>query len=180
MKYLSALNCEGVYFGHLCKKNKLKTAVGTFVFLIMAIALISSVTGKLFYQNLSPSAPFGLYVVAPDQRIEYGDYVIVSLPVDVPALNVKKGFSLLKKVQGFPGDSYNVDSNGTSIRGRHYRSFSRPGLPVVAPGTYTVPDDSMLFLNDPEDSFDSRYLGPVKKNQIVKKVILLVPYEPFL
>ena len=157
--------------------NKLKTCLATFIFSMIFLTVLSFFVGKIFYQNLSPSAPTGLYIITPFQNITYGDYAIVSLPADVPQLHVSKGFLLLKQVKGLPGDRYTVTNNGTHIHGNVYPSSPRPGLPVVDTGEYTVPNDSILFLNNPADSFDSRYLGPIQKNFIQKKVMLLIPYS---
>ena len=150
-----------------------------FLLVLASMTCITLIVGKIFYQNISPSAPPGLYMISPNQKLSYGDFVIVSLPINVPSLNVKKGFPLLKKVQGFPGDSYFVDSHGLYIHERMYKTFQRDDLPQIQPGNYTVPENTILFLNDPDISFDSRYLGPIDNKQIIKKVILLIPYSLF-
>jgi len=56
----------------------------------------------------------------------------------------------------------------------------RGELPQLEAGTYTIPDGTLLLLNDTDDSFDSRYLGAIESSQIDKKVFLLLSYEPFL
>lgn len=170
---------KGVCNEHPCKNNVLKFIVFFFLLIIIVIACIVVLNGKLFYQNLSESAPCGLYMVSPNQKLEYGDFAIVALPVDVPTLHVKKGFPMLKKIQGFPGDTYTIDDNGTYIHGNFYKSFQRSDLMHRIPGSYTVPENTILFLNDPEISFDSRYLGPISQDHLIKKVILIVPYELF-
>ena len=40
-----------------------------------------------------------------------------------------------------------------------------------------MPEGELLLLNDPDDSFDSRYLGSIKQTQIDKKVLLLLSYD---
>ena len=61
-----------------------------------------------------------------------------------------------------------------------YRIYHKDGLPQLEAGTYTIPDGTLLLLNDTDDSFDSRYLGTIESSQIDKKVFLLLSYEPFL
>jgi len=107
------------YFYH----NKLKIFIVTFLLVIASMTFINLMVGKIFYQNISPSAPPGLYMISLNQKLSYGDFVIVSLPINVPSLNVEKGFPLLKKVQGFPGDSYFVDSHGLFIHERMYKNI---------------------------------------------------------
>lgn len=40
-------------------------------------------------------------MIAPNQNLDYGDFVVVKLPVDVPILNVQKRISYDKKSTGF-------------------------------------------------------------------------------
>lgn len=160
-------------------QKKLKIFMAGMFMVIGFLALVNIFIGKLFYINVTDSAPRGIYMVSLNQNLHYGDYVIVSLPVDVPKLHVEKGFLLLKQVRGFPGDGYLISDDTLAIRGENYRIFHQEGLPELEAGERQVPDNGMLLLNDMERSFDSRYLGPISKDLIVKKVDLLLPYEPF-
>jgi len=144
------------------------------------LALANMFVGKLFYINVTDSAPRGIYMVSLNQNLHYGDYVIVSLPVDVPKLHVEKGFLLLKQVRGLPGDGYVVSDDVLEIHGEAYKIFHQEGLPELDDGERQVPDNEMLLLNNMECSFDSRYMGPISKKLIVKKVDLLLSYEPFI
>lgn len=160
-------------------QKKLKIFVVCTFLVIGFLALASMFAGKLFYINITDSAQRGVYLVSFNQNLHYGDYVIVSLPVDVPKLHVEKGFLLLKQVRGFPDDEYAVFNDSLEIKGKEYKIFHQEGLPELAVGERKVPEDEMLLLNDVELSFDSRYLGPIPKTLIVKKVNLVLPYEPF-
>jgi type IV secretory pathway protease TraF len=160
-------------------QKKLKLfVVGLFVIIGFA-TLANMLVGKLLYINVTDSAPKGIYMVSLNQKLHCGDYVIVSLPVDVPKLHVKKGFLLLKQVRGFPGDEYTIFNDALENKGKEYTIFHQEGLPELAVGEHKVPEDEMLLLNDRKLSFDSRYLGPISKDLIVKKVDLVLPYEPF-
>ena len=151
------------------------------LFSVLGFLLLANLfEGKLFYSNVTNSAPRGIYMVSIDQNLHYEDYVIASLPVDVSKLHVGKGFLLLKQVRGFPGDEYVVTNNALVIRGESYRIFHQEGLPELETGEKQVPENEMLLLNNMELSFDSRYLGPISKALIVKKVELLLSYEPFI
>ena len=160
-------------------QRKLKIfVVGLFLTIVFA-TLANMLVGKLLYINVTDSAPRGIYLVSFNQNLHYGDYVIVSLPVDVPKLHVEKGFLLLKQVRGFPSDEYAVFNDSLEIKGKEYKIFHQEGLPELAVGERKVPEGEMLLLNDMELSFDSRYFGPIPKALIVKKVDLFLPYEPF-
>lgn len=148
------------------------------LFLIVGIAILFAVAGTLFYKNVSPSAPRGIYMIAPNQTLHYGDFVVVSLPMDVPKLNVPKGYPMIKKVQGLPGDKYRVGDDAVEIHGRKYKIYNLDGLPQKnTVGEHTVPKGQILFLNDPDISFDSRYLGTISTKNIKKKVILVCSFE---
>ncbi|WP_196591938.1 S26 family signal peptidase [Pectinatus frisingensis] len=160
-------------------QKKLKIFMIAILFGIAVLGAVNIFVGKLFYINSTDSAPRGIYLISLNQNLHYGDYVIVALPVDVPKLHVEKGFLLLKQVRGFPGDKYTVSDDALELCGKAYKIFQQEGLPQLETGERQVPDNEMLLLNDRELSFDSRYLGPISKDLIVKKVDLLVPYEPF-
>ena len=162
------------------RQKKLKFFMVGLFGVIGFLALANMLAGTLFYSNATDSAPRGIYLVALNQNLNYGDYVIISLPVDVPKLHVGKGFLLLKQIRGFPGDGYTVSEDALVIRGASYRIFHQEGLPELEAGERQVPENEMLLLNDMELSFDSRYLGPISKDLIVKKVELLLSYEPVI
>ena len=161
------------------RQKKLKIFVVGLFLTIGFATLANMLVGKPLYINVTDSAPKGIYMVSFNQNLRYGDYVIVSLPVDVPKLHVEKGFLLLKQVRGFPGDKYTVSKHVLEIRGETYKIFHQEGLPELSIGERKVPKDKMLLLNDRELSFDSRYLGPISKALIVKKVDLVLPYGQF-
>ena len=160
-------------------QKKLKIFIVGIFCVIGFLSLANMLVGKLLYINVTDSAPKGIYMMSFNQNLHYGDYVIVSLPVDVPKLHVKKGFLMLKQVRGFTDDEYTIFNDALEIKGKEYEIFHQEGLPELSVGERKVPKDEMLLLNDMELSFDSRYLGPISKTLIVKKVNLVLPYEPF-
>ena len=152
-------------------------------FVILVLSLIALLTmarlscGTLFYVNRTDYAPHGIYIPTIDQTLHAGDFVIVELPVDVPALHVGKGFLLLKQVRGFAGDDYEITKNLLRVGGREYPIHRREGLPQQETGSCVVPEGKLLLLNAPEDSFDSRYLGPMDETLVRKKVRLWINLE---
>lgn len=162
------------------EQRKSKIFVLSVIFLILIGSVLHFVYGKLLYCNMTDSAVRGLYAAAPNQNLARGDYVIVRLPEGIESLHVDAGFRLLKRVRGFPGESYTVDEEYLRTHDDSYRIYHKDGLPQLEAGTYTIPDGTLLLLNDTDDSFDSRYLGAIESSQIDKKVFLLLSYEPFL
>ena len=162
------------------EQRKSKIFVLSVIFLTLIGSVLYFVCGKLLYCNMTDSAVRGLYAAAPNQNLARGDYVIVRLPEGIESLHVDAGFRLLKRVRGFPGESYTVDEEYLRTHDDSYRIYHKDGLPQLEAGTYTIPDGTLLLLNDTDDSFDSRYLGTIESSQIDKKVFLLLSYEPFL
>ena len=161
-------------------QKKLKLFMMVLFSVLGFLMLANLFVGKLFFTNVTNSAPRGIYMVSLNQNLQYGDYVIVSLPIDVPKLHVEKGFLLLKQIRGFPGDVYTVSDHALVIWGESYRIFHQEGLPELEAGEKQIPEGEMLLLNDMGRSFDSRYLGSIHKALIVKKVELFLSYEPFI
>ena len=162
------------------EQRKSKIFVLSVIFLTLIGSVLHFVCGKLLYCNMTNSAVRGLYAAAPNQNLARGDYVIVRLPEGIESLHVDAGFRLLKRVRGFPGESYTVDEEYLRTQDDSYRIYHKDGLPQLKTGAYIVPSGTLLLLNDTDDSFDSRYLGTIEESQIDKKVFLLLSYEPFL
>lgn len=166
---------------------------GLFVFPLLLLSLLSVLHLSPFYINKTDSAPHGVYLRVPG-TIEYGDYAIIPLPqrITTPTDTTEKGTLILKKAYAFEGDSYTVTTDALSLTvalpNIHNTEFSRAEvktfpisnasyLPHMLPGTYTVPANYILFLNDSDVSLDSRYLGPIPQNTVHCKVILLINFN---
>lgn len=84
-----------------------------------------------------------------------------------------RGKKILKKVVGAPGDSYEIDT-AVVINGNEL-----PGSKVVLSRrekkarTGTLGDDEWIVLGTHQGSYDSRYFGPVRTENIVN---VLEPY----
>ncbi len=141
------------------------------------LLIFSRFVCPVIWWNFSPSAPEGIYIYAPSQKLHYGDFVIVLLPIDVAALHVKQGHRMLKRVQGFPGDSYTVTNDSLLLRNRDYPIANKMRLPHIPPGDYVVNKANLLFLNAPDISFDSRYLGQFPEKNVICKVLFLISFQ---
>lgn len=163
-------------------QNK-KSLVGCFIilftlFFIGVFSLFNLWIGLRLFYNDTRSAPQGVYIGAAYHMDTFslGDYVIMELPYKVGKLN--QGYLMLKQVKGFPGDEFDVLDTHLFIRGLIYPIMRNvPELPQMGPGHYSVPDYHYLLLNDPVDSFDCRYLGPVHRKHIKARAMLLFTYE---
>lgn len=143
------------------------------VLLIFAIPLLLHACGMTFFINHTTSAPRGIYISIPG-ILEPGDFAAVECPQSIPEINVPEGYLLLKKAIGFPGDTYTVSGHTLTINGRVYPFVTFPYLPQLQQGTHRVPEGAILFLNDPPDSLDSRYFGPIPMDNVQTRAALFI------
>ena len=145
--------------------------------MIALLLLLHVLIGPLIYTNDTESALRCVFVVSLDQHLTYGDYVIVHAPVAIPDIKIPYDFRLLKRVAAFPGDTYTVTDDVMATNGQVYPIYHRPWLPQLPHGTFSVPEGTMLFLNPPIHSLDSRYFGPIVSSHVERKVFLLINYD---
>ena len=131
----------------------------------------------IFYYNSTFSAPVGLYMMNPFGEIKYNDYLIVRTDKDYG--DFKAGSLMLKSVKGFPGYKYVRKKGALELNGKDYFVLEDNRLPQIPEGSYVVPEGTLFLLNDRYNSFDCRYIGPTKVQNIVQKVFLVFNVEEF-
>lgn len=152
------------------RKSKIFIVIIALLFLLL---YLSFHVFHVFYYNSTTSATRGFYMAVPYTTLQKGDYAIVSCPKDYPPL-AKEGALLLKRVEGLPGDTFTVEADSLVLNNESYPIYhSVSYLPQLPQGTFKVPENMYLFLNAMPYSFDSRYIGPVTEDKIVKKVVLV-------
>ncbi len=123
-------------------------------------------------------APFTTWHVAEWSQPQRGDIVVFFSPHD--------GKRLVKRVVGLPGDAIELRNNALVLNGHpvEYTPVAESLLRDVAPldratanpavparrdfGPYRVAEGCYFMMGDNrDDSFDSRYYGPVERKQIV-------------
>ena len=141
--------------------------------LLFCILAGSYKLGKpLLYFNNTSSAPRGIYIASFDKHYDYDDFYIVRLDRDYNLL--KKGTFLLKQIKGKPGDIYISQYDHLDLNGHRYLIRDDKRLPHMPYGSYRIQDDYYMMLNERDDSFDGRYIGPTKQDYLVQEVWLLV------
>jgi conjugative transfer signal peptidase TraF len=126
--------------------------------------------------NITPSMPIGIWIVRPvNAPIARGAIVSFcrihrhsSIEPPRPANHgpcQDGAWPLLKPVAAIPGDWVFVDSAGVTVNGQllpNSQRQDRPGLVVMAPGTYRVGEGELWVVScSHPHSFDSRYFGPI-------------------
>lgn len=139
--------------------------------------------GPLLVWNASASAPIGLYLVLPGQRVMRGDMVLAQTPETVRSLAIRRGYlsagvPLVKQVAALGGDEvcgfwHFVSINGELVGPR--LEEDQQGRPLPAWNECRTLRAEELFLLMPEvpNSFDGRYFGPVPVENIIGRLVPL-------
>ena len=126
-----------------------------------------------FRINVSESIPTGIYRVYPIDTIKKGDCIVFETDESTREFMLKRGYikenskAFIKKVAGMEGDI--IDKTIKKIYAKD--SMGNP-LPLKT-GKYTLKKDEFFMLGDHERSFDSSYMGIIKREQMLKKAKLI-------
>ncbi|MFT4954925.1 MAG: type IV secretory pathway protease TraF [Brevundimonas sp.] len=124
--------------------------------------------------NETASLQRGLYLRIPRAEPARGSIAAVPQPDAAGAylarLGVPPELPLIKRVAAAGGDRVCADGQGliAPYRVVAVRSRDRQGRPLpVWRGCRILEADELLLLGDSPNSFDGRYFGPVRRNQIL-------------
>lgn len=152
--------------------------VMTTYFAAMSIGVGSfvPVTPRLIW-NASASMPIGFYTIAPADRLEVTDLVVVNAPEPLSSFLAERhylprGVPLLKRVAGLPGQEVcrhgmHVAVDGIDLGDALVRDRLGRQLPIWQ-GCRRIADGEVFLMNWwVEDSLDGRYFGPLPASAIV-------------
>lgn len=133
--------------------------------------------------NASASMPVGLYAVQPGETPGLGEIAIARLPVAVRDLAARRRYipadvPLVKRVAGVAGDRACAVGDVITIQGRRVAARlagDRLGRPLPWWSGCVWLRDGALFLLSSEtpDSFDGRYFGSTRADELIGKATLL-------
>lgn len=117
--------------------------------------------------------PRGVYVKYSSNNLNKGDIIVFSLK--------EKKLNLLKYIAGYEGDVYCMDFQGTlwindipSAQQNIIKYYDKlPNHSVCQ----RLKKDDLLVLGEHPDSYDSRYFGPIKTQQVVAQVELALEWK---
>ncbi len=158
---------------------------GVFVVFILVIPCILLPKSRFIYINHTNSLPLGLYLLS-NEKIELGKYVIFSKPDNL--INIQRDWilgnaSFLKQISAIPGDTVCIQKNTVLINGKEtgiVKAVDRNGveLPKTLENNFCRKlkmGEFWTATNHP-NSFDSRYYGPIKIDQL-KTVKPLITFK---
>ncbi|PKP92512.1 MAG: S26 family signal peptidase [Alphaproteobacteria bacterium HGW-Alphaproteobacteria-16] len=129
--------------------------------------------------NASASAPVGLYRVSPGAPLARGDMVVAWPPAKARALAARRHYlpsnvPLVKRVAGVAGDMIcavdrAVTVNGRLVAMRRVADAAGRDLPVWQGCVRLAPTMVFLLMTDAPNSFDGRYFGPTRAQDVIGK-----------
>lgn len=156
--------------------------------ILLLLAFIYFLKIKNYTINITPSLPIGIYKTKKiDRDIKYGDLVLIQITEDIDGYvsryqNTKVIHFLIKEVVGMENDiftieevrekniSYDVLKKNNIIINNVYRYDSKLKKLPRKSNYYKLNNNEYFVLGKKSNSFDSRYFGTIKRENILKFV----------
>lgn len=144
--------------------------------------------------NLTPSVPIGLYRLSKSP-VGLGDLVAACLPESFGTLGRKRGYlrqgscpagasPIIKHVVAASGSCVEIKPDGVFVDGQHIQSPApaidskgRTLYPLSA-GSYVLSPGQIWLFSPRENSWDSRFFGPVQSSMVLGQVKPLWIFDP--
>ena len=150
---------------------------------LMLCVPVSMAAARLVW-NVTPSAPPGLYSIAHGDGL-VGDRVAVQ-PDSVLAADLERrgilsrGKVLIKRIAAGKGDTVcregaDVTVNGSLVAVAKIKSGSGRSLPEWL-GCRTLDSGDVFLLGDTADSYDGRYFGVTRRNEVIGPVKRIISF----
>ena len=167
------------------KKAELKPLYYALLIAVGFLLVCKALSYKIMFQ-ITPSLPKGIYRIDQLDRIEKGMICVFDVPHNVYGLMKTRGwlpehfrFYLSKPVVAKQGDFVDVTATGLFINGKYFgpvKQYDSQGLPLPRIyRKYVLRQGEYFFASSYTNSFDSRYFGTVRKENIrwVEKPLLV-------
>jgi len=132
--------------------------------------------------NVSASAPIGLYRVVFGE-VKRGDLVLVRPSEMIARFAAERGYlplgtPLVKRIAALSGDDVCAFKDAVIVNGRVVaRRLEKDGAGWLLPRwndcRELAGDELFLLMEDVQDSFDSRYFGPVSAVNVIGRLVPL-------
>lgn len=162
---------------------------------LIFIGVVSSFYNNFIVRNISISEPLGYYLKLPifgdiqkNRRymicLNEQEYIDIMHRLGLPKVDNQCHFQspfIIKQVAGMPGDWVTANESGIFINGIYQLNTApifkhRNILLKPLPFTYNhkLESDEYFMLGVTRTSYDSRYFGPIKRDQFRKHLIMLM------
>lgn len=129
--------------------------------------------GEIIFLNQTASMPTGIYIESSSDKFEIGDVIVF--------YSEAKKSNLLKYIAGYEGHEYCLDFENTlwvnsfPLAQKNTTKYHEE-MPTQS-FCQTLKKDELLVLGEHPDSYDSRYFGPIKRQQIIAQVELALEWK---
>jgi conjugative transfer signal peptidase TraF len=143
---------------------------------VLGVLVLAAVVSTRWVRlNLSPSVPYGLYLLRPvPAPLARGTLVLLPVPVAVRAWQWRP---LLKPVAAIAGDEVCIHDSGLWIAGQWYGEvYSEAhgkGLPHQG-GCQVVPEGAVFLASTQPKSLDGRYFGMTPTATLMARAVPLL------
>ena len=158
------------------KKPELKPLIHALLIVVGFMIVCKALSYKIMFQ-ITPSLPKGIYWIDHPDRIDRGTICVFDIPRNVYGLMKSRRwlpehlrFYLTKPVVAKQGDIVEVSAAGLYINGKYFgpvKQYDSQGLPLPRIyRKYVLRQGEYFFASTYNNSFDSRYFGTVRKENI--------------
>jgi signal peptidase I len=168
------------------KKAELKPLIHALMIVVGVMIACKALSYKIMFQ-ITPSLPKGIYRIDHPDRIDRETICVFNIPQDVYGLMKSRRwfpehlrFYLTKPVAAKQGDIVEVSAAGLYINGKYFgpvKQYDSQGLPLPRIyRKYVLRQGEYFFASTYNNSFDSRYFGTVRKENIrwVERPLIVV------
>lgn len=178
LDWLEASACAHDARVRLCRRAALVGVLIAATVLTIPVAL-----RPILVWNMSRSAPLGLYLVTPAAHLRVRNFAVARLPARYRHMAAERGYlpehvPLIKHVAAVSGDMVCATGPFVSINGRRvarrHRTDSKGRLLPWWRGCQSLKSHEIFLLNGANpDSFDARYFGPTRQEDVIGRARLL-------
>ncbi|MBB1534919.1 signal peptidase I [Leptotrichia sp.] len=150
-------------------KNKINKWIRVFWILFVGMVVSYLIFTKLFWFNISPSIPLGIYKEIKIGNISKGDIVVFKMDENFEKYSSTKNILAAKKIVAIYGDKLEIRNNHLFVNGEDYGEYTKG----IQKAELKISKNGYWVLSKEKYSLDSRYFGEIKKENILKKVKLV-------
>jgi signal peptidase I len=143
---------------------------------IIAIGCLPCLTffNQVVFLNRTASMPTGIYLKNNRSELDVGSIIVFK--------SVNKKGNLIKYIAGREGDEVCLDFENTLwVNGLPLTQKNIEKYPEETPSQsvcQSLKRDELLALGEHPDSYDSRYFGPIHRQQVIARVELFIYFKP--
>ena len=159
------------------------------IFTVFMLILLLIELTSAFFINLSSSVPAGIYARKFWGGINQGDYVVYKPSGEARILGLERGYfesektMFLKKAALVGSGSYYIDPETRCFwiddcyAGQSMQYDSNGRILPFRPGRHVITSDELLPVGTAAMSFDGRYTGPIKINEVLFAAVPVLLFD---